>query len=98
MGVLDDFPRSHSYMIDHHLRMPRDLFARYDAGGRPGADEAGRRAYGIWAQLRLSLGDTGGHAHPEEVRRVVREVAGGDIPRTVEDTRALWDIADTLSS
>ncbi|MBG0815696.1 DUF4132 domain-containing protein [Planomonospora sp. ID82291] len=98
MGVLDDFPASQGYLLKYHLTgLPRELFALYDAGGRPGADEAGRTAFGLWAQLRLSLGDEGGHAYPEEVLRLVREAAGGDIPWTFEDTRVLWEIADALS-
>ncbi|MCA2223307.1 hypothetical protein [Nonomuraea aurantiaca] len=99
MGVLDNFPQSQGYLLNHHIEgLPRELFARYDVGGLPGTDETGRRAFGIWAQLRLSLGDKGGYQYSEEVLRLVREVADGDIPWTFEDTRSLWGIADALSS
>ncbi|NRQ33802.1 DUF4132 domain-containing protein [Nonomuraea sp. NN258] len=98
MGVLDNLPWSLTRRFTYRTEGPTsELLARFDAGGRPGADEVGRRAYGIWAQLRLGLGEQGGHDYPGEVLRLVREVAGADIPWTIEDTRLLWEVADVLS-
>ncbi|MBF8191557.1 DUF4132 domain-containing protein [Nonomuraea sp. K274] len=75
----------------------RDLFARYDADHRPSeGDDTERRLFGRWVQLRLSLGDEGGHDYDDRLLATVRDVAVGDTPWTIQDVHFLWRVADAL--
>ncbi|MFI6907824.1 hypothetical protein ACIBKY_41630 [Nonomuraea sp. NPDC050394] len=94
MGVLDRFPPSHAYMLREVDEAMRADFDRFDAGERPGAGE--QAVFGRWAQLRLGLGQEGGHDHPADVLRTAREVAESDTPWTARDVGFLWEIANGL--
>ncbi|WP_371783649.1 DUF4132 domain-containing protein [Streptosporangium subroseum] len=78
----------------------REAFARFDAAFDTGRElpdgEGDPRMFGRWAQMRLSLGDDGGHDYDERVLRATRLAAEGDIPWTAKDVRFLWSVADSL--
>ena len=86
MGVIDDFPRSHDYVIRDLDPSIREDFARFDAAFDAGqelpGEEGDLRVFGRWAQLRLSRGTSGGHDYDERVLRATRFAAEGDIPWT----------------
>ncbi|WP_424536338.1 DUF4132 domain-containing protein [Sphaerisporangium viridialbum] len=106
MGVIDDFPRAHDYWIRELDASIRDAFTRFDGALEAGhasldelvegSDDHYRRMFGYWTQMRLSLGNDGGHDHEEHVLRAVRSVAESDIPWTAQDVRFLWGIANAL--
>ncbi|MER5620175.1 DUF4132 domain-containing protein [Streptosporangium sp. NPDC002544] len=100
MGVIDDFPRSHGYVM-HYLDAPtREIFARFDAAFEAGRElpdaESDPRLFGRWAQLRLGNGHHGVHEYDERVLRATRLAADSDTPWTFEDARFLWMAADAL--
>ena len=100
MGVIHDFPRAHDYVIRQVDSSVREAFARFDAAFDVGQElpdgESDLRMFGRWAQMRLSLGEDGGHDYDERVLRVTRLAAEGDIPWTAEDVRFLWSVANSL--
>ncbi|MEV4377826.1 DUF4132 domain-containing protein [Streptosporangium sp. NPDC049644] len=100
MGVIDDFPSSHDYVLRHLDAPARDALARFDAafeaGLEPPGAEGDPRMFGRWAQLRLGNGHHGVDHYDERVLRVTRSAADGDTPWTFEDVRFLWMAANAL--
>ncbi|WP_066940404.1 DUF4132 domain-containing protein [Microtetraspora fusca] len=96
MGVIDRFPSSHDFVLRRLDASALETLARFDAGHRPGDDATERRLFGLWTQMRLSLGHDGGHDYDEQTRKAVRDVAVGDTPWTAKDVRLLWSVADAL--
>jgi hypothetical protein len=104
MGVIADFPHRHIWRITSLPESTLEAFARFDAFcGPPGwgappedLDDDGRRLFGRWVQLRLSIGTDGGHDYDERFLRTVRSVAESDIPWAVQDAHFLWEIAACL--
>ncbi|MFC4061484.1 DUF4132 domain-containing protein [Planomonospora corallina] len=99
MGVLADFPRAHD--VFRQVDLPTlEAFARFDTAFAEGREPLGAeddlRVFGRWAQLRLSLGQDGGHDHDERVLRLTRFVEEADIPWTVGDVEFLWSVAHGL--
>lgn len=99
MTELDDFTRSYGYLLGYVQEATRETYRRFDAlferGLPPGAD-VDWPEYGRWAQLKLSLGQEGGHDHDERVLRLIRSVAERDIPWTPGDARVLMYVAQDM--
>ncbi|WP_433365170.1 DUF4132 domain-containing protein [Streptosporangium sp. CA-115845] len=100
MGVIDDFPSSHDYVLRYLDEAARDAFARFDAAFEAGRElpdaESDPRLFGRWAQLRLGNGHHGVDHYDERVLRVTRPAADGDTPWTFDDVRFLWMAANGL--
>ncbi|MEU4541006.1 DUF4132 domain-containing protein [Streptosporangium sp. NPDC023825] len=92
MTEVDDVNRAYSHLTGYLDEETVERYRRFEAlfaqGLRPGPD-VDWREYGHWAQLKLSLGQGGGHDHDERVLRLIRSVAERDIDWTPGDARVL---------
>jgi len=112
MGLLDDYPDVYSSWLRALPAGDADKrrFAWFDEVFGPpawatplaplvdGLDEEGRRSFGRWVQMRLSLGSGGGHDYDERLLEAVEFVAAADLAWNPEDVRYLWRTADHLAN
>jgi hypothetical protein len=99
MTGIDEISRAYGYLLEYENDENRETYRRFEAlfaqGLQPGPG-TDWRVYGHWAQLKLSLGEKGGHEHDERVLRLIRSVAERDIDWTPEDARVLVHRAHAL--